>query len=387
MKVPIVLRREWRRGDRWGLGLIFLAMLFMWGYSGTFWYSLLWLPFVVSLIWICTPSGRLCKVLHGLFYGFFWLVSVVGFGLWVKYYVVQIYRIPSSSMEQTILAGDRVLVQKMVWGGDGTSGLFGEYLHVLPRVHRGDVVAFFLPDYVLQPDIPEGTPYVKRCVAVPGDVVQIKGSVLYVNEQRQEDPPGAVFRFQFEFSDSASMSEVSKGLSFPVSYSSSRPMFGCYITQRQADSIALDDRVVDYYRSFNKNSAPPEVFPHSELFPWNSNLFGPVWLPRRGDSIVLNPNNAVLYRSVIEEMEDHHMEVRGDSVFVDGSLCSHYVFSQDYYFMMGDSRMNSRDSRIFGFVPSKNVIGKVVLTLYSVGGNRVGGVARFKWERMFKVVH
>jgi signal peptidase I len=181
------------------------------------------------------------------------------------------------------------------------------------------------------------------------------------------------------------MFAVGGSLPFPVHYSSARPMFGCYISQAQADSLGRDVRVPSYYRSFNRHSAPAEVFPHSERFAWNPNIFGPLRVPARGDSILLTPDRATLYHSVMLE-EGHRMEIRGDTVLVDGRPEAYYVFAGDYFFMMGDNRMNSRDSRIFGFVPRDHIIGVVPVVLYSVSRDHSGAGSGFRWNRIFRSV-
>ncbi len=385
MRTPFVQRRKWSWRASCGLILLLLGMFFFWAYSGVLWHSLTGLPFLIALLWVFRPPSLLLRALHAVALVVIGLVGCIFLGQWLRYYVVQVYHVPTSSMERTILPGDRVLVYK-TGHHQGRSSFFAQHASgVLTGVQRGDVVAFFRSDTLQDALETSGKPYIKRCVALPGDEIQLAGSVLYVNGLAELPPTQAIYRFQFEFADSATMFAVGASLPFPVHYAPSRPMFGCYISQARADSLGRDVRVQSYYRSFNRHSAPAEVFPHSERFAWNTNIFGPLRVPAHGDSILLTPDRATLYHSVMLE-EGHQVEIRGDSVLVDGSPESYYVFAGDYYFMMGDNRMNSRDSRIFGFVPRDHIIGVVPVVLYSVSRDHSGAGSGFRWNRIFRSV-
>ena len=128
-----------------------------------------------------------------------------------------------------------------------------------------------------------------------------------------------------------------------------------------------------------------QVFPHNEKFKWNEDNFGPLVLPKKGMTIALNDSTITLYKRAIEFYENNKVEVKGNAVFINQKKAGHYVFKQDYYWMMGDNRHNSLDSRFWGYVPIDHVIGKAMITWMSVDST-ASGLNWIRWNRILKVI-
>ena len=125
-----------------------------------------------------------------------------------------------------------------------------------------------------------------------------------------------------------------------------------------------------------------ELFPHRpDLYPWNVDNYGPIVLPKKGVTVTLNTENLPFYERVIHAYELHDLKVEGDKIFIDGQQTDSYTFEMDYYWMMGDNRHNSADSRYWGFVPENHIVGKAVFVWLSLDKEN-GGI---RWNRMFRI--
>ena len=128
-----------------------------------------------------------------------------------------------------------------------------------------------------------------------------------------------------------------------------------------------------------------EVFPHSSNYSWTTDNFGPLWIPAKGKTIKITSFNLPLYRRIIETFEKNKLVSRNDSIFINGKLADSYTFRMDYYFVLGDNRHNSADSRFWGFVPEDHVVGKAVLIWFSRDPEkRLNSIRK---DRMFKIIN
>ena len=130
----------------------------------------------------------------------------------------------------------------------------------------------------------------------------------------------------------------------------------------------------------------PAIFPHSERFAWNEDNYGPVTIPQKGTTVALTTDNLPLYRRIITVYEHHQLAVKDGQILIDGKPTDKYTFAQDYYWMMGDNRHNSEDSRFWGFVPEDHIVGKPVLVWMSLNRNE-SGLRKVRWERLFTTVN
>ena len=126
-----------------------------------------------------------------------------------------------------------------------------------------------------------------------------------------------------------------------------------------------------------------QVFPHSQDYSWNIDNFGPLTVPSKGSSVALNSTNLPMYERIIEVYEQNSLEVKGDEIYINGELATSYTFQMDYYWMMGDNRHNSLDSRFWGFVPEDHVVGKALFIWMSWDKNN----GKVRWDRLFNGIN
>ena len=136
----------------------------------------------------------------------------------------------------------------------------------------------------------------------------------------------------------------------------------------------------------DKNELEQFIFPQSDDYSWNKDFFGPIIIPKQGDSISLDVVNLPLYAALIEKYEDNQLEVQDSLIYINGKQVSSYNFQQSYYFMMGDNRDNSDDSRYWGFVPEDHIVGHATHTMFSVDKSKAGLKERFRWDRFFSAI-
>ena len=130
--------------------------------------------------------------------------------------------------------------------------------------------------------------------------------------------------------------------------------------------------------------ANPDIFPYSPHYPWNKDNYGPLVMPAKGTTVMLNDTNICLYRRIIKNYEGHDLQERDGKIFIDGEETHQYTFAQDYYWMMGDNRNNSADSRFWGFVPEDHISGRAAFVWLSLDKFKKLGEGKIRWRRMFK---
>lgn len=242
----------------------------------------------------------------------------------IKSFLIETSRVPTGSMEKTIMVGDFLFVNKFIYGSSSPRNIpFTNVslpyfqLPALDDPEKKDIVVFEYPgdrDELYSEQIMN---YVKRCVAVAGDTLQIVNKVVFINGEEFYRPPNIQY---------------------------------------------LDYNIV------------PSGIPQPGIFPqgsgWNKDNYGPLVIPKQGDIIKLTPSNIETYRAIIDrEFKRRVVTVEGKQVMIDGKPADTYTVKQDYYFMMGDNRDDSSDSRFWGFVPRELVIGEAIMIYWSWNPN------------------
>jgi signal peptidase I len=301
------------------------------------------------------------------------------FALWlfVKVFLFQVSRVPSASMRGNLYEGDYVLVNKMAYGArvpmtplsfrnnylDWISLPYFR-LFACKEVKHNDVIVFNDPAYLEGPiDVQEE--YIKRCVALPGDSLKIEAGRIFINSHPLEEPENIFRSYTFETKGVVDISLFSR-MNISEITLDTKGRYVLFTDQAHADSIAKEKNSVSVTKNdLKKEFYHPSTFPNFPSVTWNPDFFGPLWIPRKGDSILLNAANLTLYQRTIEKHERRTLTLKGDSAFVDSKYAAYYTFMQNYYFVIGDNRYNSKDSRYWGFVPESHIIGKASMVLFS----------------------
>jgi signal peptidase I len=236
--------------------------------------------------------------------------------------------------------------------------------------------------------------YVKRCVAVAGDTLTVKDGLVYINGEQQEVYPGVQLTYMVRTSGKVNPKIIDElGLNLEELYYDPRlPGYPRMpLTEAMLAKVESLSNVVEVVP--NLDIYPPDapdsdlaIFPFTGKYRWTRDYFGPLWIPAKGVEIPLDTDNLPLYERIIRDYEHHTLEVKPDGrIFIDSEEAHSYTFAQDYYFMMGDNRHNSLDSRYWGFVPEDHVVGRPAVIWLSTDRDRKFP-SNIRWRRFFKFV-
>ena len=379
-----------------------------------------------------------------------WLDAIIYAVLVVTFinmFFVQSFVIPTSSMEKSLMTGDYLFVGKLAYGPKvAERPLSIPFVHnALPNgnksysdlikvdyrrlagfseVQRDDKVVFGFPhgDTVLRKcptddyythvrlngreytqkmygpltvrPVDKKDNYVKRCVAIAGDTLQIKDGKVYVNGVPQESHPGIQNTYTVVTNGSAINSKLLEDLDVnPNEYWFDATLPGYRtlpLNKENAEKVSKFGNVVSVNQ--NIDSYPPDypdsyllIFPFSRDYQWTRDNYGPLYIPAKDASVDLNLTNLPIYERIISVYEKNTLEVKDGEIFINGEVAKSYTFKQDYYFMMGDNRHNSLDSRYWGFVPEDHIVGKPRVIWFSSDKNK-SFPRNIRWNRLFKFV-
>lgn len=360
----------------------------------------------------------------------------------VHIFIFQMYVIPTSSMEKSLLIGDYLYVSKVTYGPQmpntplsfpfvhhtmpwsQTKKSFSEAVkwdyHRLKGLHgieRNDVVVFNFPagdtvllenqsvtyydvvrdyeriygrdegrkrlnsDYtIITRPVDKRENYIKRCVGLPGDTLQIVDTELFVNGEPQIVIPEKQYTYIVETSSPITHYAMERlGV---TEYGANNSFYYMTMPDDTAARVAEMDNVLSMHRYIGSD----DVFPHSDTYRWTQDNFGPLWVPKKGETIDLTTENIPLYRRIIDVYEGHDIAIDEDgTIRIDGEPAESYTFAMDYYFMMGDNRHNSADSRFWGFVPEDHIVGKASFIWLSLDNSKKFP-SNIRWNRMFRKV-
>jgi signal peptidase I len=255
------------------------------------------------------------------------------------------------------------------------------------HIKNNDIVVFNYPMENERP-VDKQTHYIKRCVAVSGDTIQLIDRVVYINGKKAMQPKKSQYIYDIQ-TDGSSINERTLQ---KLDVTDGGPVFaeGQYrycLTKDNAD-ILKNMSIVKDMHVMNQPAGQfdPVIFPQDPSIPWNVDNFGPLYIPKKGASIPLNRTTVSIYRRTITVYEKNKLEERNGKYFINDKPADTYTFKMDYYFMMGDNRHNSADSRFWGFVPEDHIVGKAVFIWMSwnTNGNFLN---KIRWNRLFNIIH
>lgn len=244
--------------------------------------------------------------------------------------------------------------------------------------------------------------YIKRCIGMPGDNLEIRNRQVLVNGAAIENPEGLQYNYLVKISANLTPDQAQNSINkmmddFELNYQESKAvdikngLIQLALTGDIANKIAnlsFVDSIAVVDHPIVENNAG-DLFPNTNLAPyrtWSVDNYGPIHIPAKGETIQLDLQNLPLYRRVIEVYEANTLEVRDGKIFINGTEATSYTFKMNYYWMMGDNRHNSADSRFWGFVPENHVVGKAVFTWFSKEDPNYRGSSAIRWNRMFRFV-
>lgn len=334
----------------------------------------------------------------------------------IRWMLLEAFTIPTTSMESSLMAGDFLFVSKMhygprtpmtplqvplthqtlpVFGGQSYSTLIQlpmKRLWGFSEVTAGDVVVFNFPGDLNMP-VDLRTNYIKRCVAVAGDTVQVVNRELLVNGKPFEKP----VRLQHSYLVTLKPHELITREQWTeldvTEYQDigNSDRYVAFLTDDMVEKLKAMPVISSVEAIVNKpldlaDTSENPVFPQSKIFNWSMDFFGKLWIPKEGATIPLTEDNIILYgKTIVNYDNPEHAKLAKGVLYIDNQAVKEYTFKQDYYWMMGDNRHNSSDSRVFGFVPADHVVGKAVfvwLALNKSDKNDRG----VRWERLFRVI-
>ena len=344
----------------------------------------------------------------------------------VHTYFIQPYTIPTSSLEKSLLVGDFLFVSKMNYGARVPMTTVAmpmvhdtipltkrkSYLNwpQLPylrlpgfqTIERTDIVVFNWPaDTVykfrdqsgLRADKPidKKSNYVKRCVGLPGDTLSIKDGLVYINGKELILPERAKPQFSYNI-----VMDGKTPIDFEYLFKDMDIIDGGYfLNQETRDTLNMRaltaagaarlknvPGIIAVNRVINRN---PEtgIFPHTKQ--WSQDNLGPIYIPQKGKTVALTLESLPFYKTIITDYEKKDLKVNGNEIRIDGKIATTYTFDQNYYWMMGDNRHNSEDSRYWGYVPENHIVGKPIFIWLSWDTNGKG-INKIRWDRVFTTV-
>ncbi len=378
------------------------------------------------------------------------ITFAVVFATVVHIFFTQPFGIPTGSMERTLLVGDFLFVNKWSYGFrmpmrplaipflQGTIMDTGEkgnpkddpksyveavklpYARIFQfsKPQKNDIVVFNYPRDSVHTAIDRKDPYVKRCVAVAGDIIEMRAGRLFVNgkpetilgdQQKQHkfiattgsqlDIPSLYKKYGFlpvqEVQTNSGYLYDFQGLTDQTAKEIKKlPQ----IIDLQEHIWPKDSGAVSYKMNAMRDGYTKNVDTTQSIFPinkkWNQDWYGPLKIPKKGDVVTLNSETFPEYQWIISEYEHNHLENKNGKIFVNGKETTQYTIQQDYYMMIGDNRDASLDARFFGFVPEENIVGSPMFTWLSVEGLFKDNSSsyqpdgkRMRWDRMFKATN
>ncbi len=349
----------------------------------------------------------------------------------VHTYFIQPFTIPTSSMENSLLVGDFLFVSKLNYGARAPETMVAApMIHdTLPLVHtksylnrpklpyfripgfesikHNDIVVFNWPvDTVpyfgyhgpksYTKPIDKKSHYVKRAIGIPGDSLSIKDGQVYLNHKALAFPDRAKPQTSYEVK--------SKGGGFSPSYlykhyDYTEPLYrnqnGNFVfqslTEENAKKLSANPNVASIEKIIAPKGENGHVFPLGKRPEWNADNYGPIYIPKKGATTKLTEENLPFYKRIIEVYEGSEIDqpqkitLKDHQIYLNGKPIDSYTFKLDYYWMMGDNRHNSEDSRYWGYVPETHIVGKPIFIWLSI--DKYGtGLSKFRWERMFTTV-
>lgn len=358
----------------------------------------------------------------------------------IRVFFIEAYTIPSGSMERSLLVGDFLFVSKVNYGAripmtpvafpfahhtmpiTGTKafwdGVQWKYRRLpgLQDIKRNDVVVFNFPEgdtsaleaqddnyylmvkrmgreqvhnnyTIVYRPVDKRENFIKRCIAIAGDTVSMDAGLVSVNGQKVPLKDSGWFSYVVEFKSTDLNMNLFQDMGFKIAPSPNPNVFQFDGTPAMIAQLKKSEYVKSITDLISpKGEADPSVFPRDVNRKWNIDNFGPIIVPKKGWTVKLDSISMPLYDRSIRIYEGNKLEKVGNDWLINGKVATSYTFKMDYYWMMGDNRHNSADSRIWGFVPEDHIVGKALFIWMSFDGEG-SWFSKIRWSRIFKGIN
>jgi|SRR5690554_3789407 len=362
---------------------------------------------------------------------------------------IEAFTIPTSSMEKSLMVGDFLFVSKVNYGSriPNTPIFFPFAHHTLPftesvksyseliklpytrlfrfqDIKRNESVVFNFPagdtvvvqhqnqTYyqmirdrgrkniwqkfdVIQRPVDKRENYIKRCVGLPGDEIKIENGVLFVNGTEAYRPEGIQYSYLVKTNGGFRKDELLERDITEVRATQLPGIFEMNLTDENlnyisslshVEKVEIATKSLGFYDDGRYMINP--IFPNTDTTSWTEDYFGPIEIPYKGKVVELTMANLPVYERIISVYEGHDLKVKDGDIYIDGKEVKQYTIEMDYYWMMGDNRHNSQDSRFWGFVPEDHIVGKAVFIWMSLDPNKgTFDFNRIRWNRVFSLIH
>ena len=226
--------------------------------------------------------------------------------------------------------------------------------------------------------------YVKRCVGLPGQTLQIKDRIIYLDGKANKEPENVQYTYRVKLKQGIP-SEMMEELGISMEDLTNLNTSGYLpLTKQAVAALQARKDIVDSI-AINAEANDLEIYPLNGNKHWTRDNYGPVWIPKKGESIALTLDNIAIYERPIKVYENNDLQIRDGKIFINGKEAKEYTFKMDYYWMMGDNRHNSADSRYWGFVPEDHIVGKPIFIWWSSDPDR-HGLSGIRWSRLGRIV-
>ena len=226
--------------------------------------------------------------------------------------------------------------------------------------------------------------YVKRCVGLPGQTLQIKNRIVYLDGKPNKEPDNVQYSYYVKLRQSLP-DELMKELNISMEDLSYLNTVGYMPLTKRAVAVLSQRKDLVESIAINTDASDQDIYPLNGNMHWTRDNYGPVWIPAKGKSIRLTLDNIAVYERPIHTYEGNDLQIRNGKIYINGKETDSYTFKMDYYWMMGDNRHNSADSRYWGFVPEDHIVGKPIFIWWSSDPDRKG-FDGIRWSRLFNIV-
>jgi signal peptidase I len=226
--------------------------------------------------------------------------------------------------------------------------------------------------------------YVKRCVGLPGQTLEIRNHIVYLDGKANKEPENVQYTYRVKLKQ-AIPEEVMDDLGISMEDLTSLNTLGYMpLTKHAVASLQGRTDIVESV-TLNTDANDLEIYPLNGNKHWTRDNYGPVWIPKKGEKISLTLDNIAIYERPIKVYEGNKLEIREGKIFINDQEAREYTFKMDYYWMQGDNRHNSADSRYWGFVPEDHIVGKPIFIWWSSDPDH-SGLGSIRWSRLGRIV-